>query len=464
MNVMIQMEIKARELEARGLLALVAAERGHEVLLGDVRPYLTSRMQDFPPGLFHDKSLTPSRSKRALFERLEGHGSLLTSQDEEHWLNLADFDVPAVRRFSDETLGRAACAFAWGEYERSALVAHYPEHADRVLATGSPRVDLWRPELRPFHVEAPLPGVTDGRPFVLFASNFGLVLEVNRFWVRIRDKRQHFVGQDDDYEFERYDAIADKMRVLKDFVRTIRHLSATRPELLIVVRPHPLDVDGAWEDLLGPLPNLLISRQRSLNAWIRRATAVVQNGCTTGWEASVAETPLIAFHPGGVFADSPVNGLGRRASTIEEFDEQLSAILEESGGRPVRAPDAEELLRRRLAIDADRLAADRIVDVWEELPAPDAPPMDIGRIVRGRRILKARRAAGALKRLVLDPTTALGRADGPRQPAFLTAHKFPPFTQQEVDAVTGGLTRTLGRFEHITARVVAPDLIRLSRT
>jgi len=463
MNIVIQMEIKARELESRGLLALVAAERGHHVVLGDVRRYLTARMHDFSPGVFHDKSLTPSNAKRTLFARLEEHGSLLTSQDEEHWLNLPNFDVPAVRRFSAETLGRASASFAWGDHERDALVDRYPEHRDRIVASGSPRVDLWSPALRPYHVSEPLPGVPDGRPFILFASNFGLVLEVNRFWVRIRDKRQHFHGTDDVYEFERYDAIADKMRVLRDFVRAIRHLATSRPDMLVVVRPHPLDVDGAWDDLIGAIPNVLISRERSLNAWIRRATAVVHNGCTTGWESAVAQTPTIAFHPEGIFAELPVNGLGRRAATLDALDEQLDFILS-GDGRPDATDDADVLLHRRLAIDPQRLAADHIVDHWDELPAPRARPNDIDRILRGRRLLEARQRAGTVKRSLVGPLARLrGDRGAPSGPAFITAHKFPPITRDEVRSVVDGLSRVLHRFDAVQAEVVAPDLVVFAR-
>lgn len=467
MNIAIQMEIKARELESRGLLALVAAERGHHVLLGDVRRHLTERMQDFAPGIFHDKSLTPSIAKRHLFARLEDHGSLLTSQDEEHWLNLPDFDVPAVRRFSEETLGRAAVSFAWGDHERDALLAHYPALADRIVASGSPRVDLWSPALRPYHVAVPLPGLPEGRPFVLFSSNFSFVLEVNRFWVRLRDKRQHFRGIDDDFEFERYDAIADKMRVLRDFVRAIRHLATSRPEILVVVRPHPLDVDGAWADLLGKTPNVLITRERSLNAWIRRASAVVHNGCTSGWESAVAQTPVIAFHPEGIFAELPVNSLGRRASTVEELDDQLDLVLAGTERAAAEGGDdrgADALLHRRLAIDPHRLAADHIVDRWEALPAPAGPPTDVDRVLRGRRILAARRRAGALKRSITGPLTRFRQDDeAPSGSAFITAHKFPPITPDEVRSVVEGLSYALNRFEGVEARVIAPDLVALAR-
>lgn len=136
MNILIQMEIKAREFEARSLLALAAAERGDTVLVGDVRRHFIARPQDFAPSIFHNKSLTPSPGKRSFFALLGAHGSLLTSQDEEHWLNLPDFDVPARRRSSAETLGLAERSFAWGDHERDALHAIYPDQRSHVITTG----------------------------------------------------------------------------------------------------------------------------------------------------------------------------------------------------------------------------------------------------------------------------------------------------------------------------------------
>ena len=469
MNVLIQMEIKARELEARSLLALVAAERGHQVLLGDVRRAFIDRPGDFPASIFHDKSLTPSPAKLAFFHLLEEHGSTLTSQDEEHWLNLPSFEVPAVRRFSSESLGLAARSFAWGDHERDALTARYPEHQHRIVTTGSPRVDLWRPEMRAYHTAAPLPDLPTGRPFVLFSSNFSFVLDVNPFWVRIRDKRRHYHGLDDAFEFDRYDAAADKQRVLRDFVRAVRHLATTRPDLLVVVRPHPIEAEGAWEDLIGPVPNVLITRRGSLNAWIRQAVAVVQNGCTSGYESAVSGTPLVSFHPREILAEYPVNLLGRRASTIEELDLQLDRII---AGAPDRSsfeePAAQALLHRRVASVTGPLSADLIVDEWESLTDPGAPPLEVERIVRGQRRTERRRRTGATLRLARRTATRFMGARRASSAAaelrtFETAHKFPPMTAQEVRRTTDGLRSVLDRFNDVEGQLVSPDLVLFRR-
>ena len=463
MNIAIQMEIKTRELEARTLLALVAAERGHDVLLGDIRTHLAARPEDFARCVFHDKSLTPSTSKRHFFSLLRSHGSLLTSQDEEHWLNLPSFDVPGVRRFSSDTLALAARAFAWGEHERSSLASLYPEHQERLVASGSPRVDLWRPELRGYHVARPLPDISDDQSFVLFSSNFSFVLDVNPFWVRIRDKRRHFIGPDDDFEFDRYRATADKLLVLRDFVRAIRHIATTRPDVLVVVRPHPIETEGAWEDLIGPVPNVRVTRKGSLNAWIRRASVVVQNACTSGWEATVSGTPLISFHPGGILAESPVNELGLRASDLSELDRHLDSVLAFPSDRQ-RAKESmsSELVAHRLAI-GESLAADVVVDGWDSLPSPSPEPWDVARILRGRRIAALRRRAGAAKRTLTSGPRGRQNDVPRRDGLFQTAHKFPPLTQSEVERVVTGLRASLQRFALVEAQVIAPDLVRFRR-
>jgi hypothetical protein len=102
------------------------------------------------------------------------------------------------RRFEPEALEQARLAFTWGPHDTAALRAGRPEHAHRFVMTGSPRVDLWRPDLAGYHALLPLPAAPDA-PFVLFANNFNHHLGVNRFATMLRDKRgKYFDGFDDE--------------------------------------------------------------------------------------------------------------------------------------------------------------------------------------------------------------------------------------------------------------------------
>ena len=453
MHVYVQMEIKARELEGRTLLALAAAERGHDVLLGDVERYLDAGA--LPPGLFHDKDLTPTAKKLRRLAAYRAAGHRVTSQDEEHWLALPDFDVPAERRFSEETLGLADASFAWGDHEADALRARYPDLADRVVVSGSPRVDLWRPELGRVHARHELP-VADGRPVILFPSNFSAVLDVNPFWLRLRDKRDRYVGPDDPFEFDRYGHTADKLRALGAMVRAVRRVAAAHPEALVVVRPHPIEIDGAWEDLLGPAPNVLVTRSATLQAWIRRSAVVIQNECTSGYEAAVAGVPVVSFHADGVFAHHPVNAVGRRASELDEAV-RLAGLALAGATADWLPPEGAAVLARRIAALDGPLAADRTVDRWEAIDVAGGASLRPAAIAAARRSVLMRtglrhRAATALR-------SVRGGASARTVPELAVAHKRPATPQAELDGLVASLRDTLDRFATVRADVIGPDLL-----
>lgn len=478
MNLYLQLEIAARELEGRSLLALAAAERGHHVLLGDLRRYLEHGLDAFPPGIFHDKSLTPSARKLRLHGRLVERGFVVTSQDEEHWLNLERYDVPARKRFSSAALANAARSFAWGPHEHDALTSAYPEHAERIVTVGSPRIDLWRPEFAAAHATVDLVGTGGRDGFVLFASNFASALEVTRFWARMRDKRQHHVGPEDPYEFDRYDLVADRYRVLGHFVRAIRRVALAHPDRLIVVRPHPVEARGAFSDLVGPLPNVLVTRRGALTPWVRRAAVLVQSDSTSAYEAAVIGTPVVSLTPGGTLADSVANRLGRRADDAEGVlvlvDEALAASTDPARRTAWLPSEGRDLIGRRIAALDGVLATDRIVADWDAL-APVAPPLRTGPILAARRRIRARHRLGTLRRrLGAGP---MAERAGPRGDAdaagtsvaqresersddpFVRAHKFPPLQAGEVASLVDGLRSALGRFRDVDVRVVGDDLI-----
>lgn len=453
MNVLIKMEVRARELEGRLLLAMVAAERGHDVLLGDLRALLSHRLW-LPPAIYHDKSLTPSARKIALHARLVEAGFVVTSQDEEHGLLLESYDDFCAQRFSEASLAQAHASFAWGPHDGGALRRRYPALADRVTITGSPRVDLWRPEFAPFHAALPRPGLPEGRPYVLIASN-ATPLTPNPFWVMVRDKRSaYFAGPEDPMEFGLYAHFAREYTYLARLVRAIRRTSARFPDLTIVVRPHPTEADGAWADLLGPLPNVVVAREGGIGRWIRGATAVVHNGSTSGFEAAVAGVPVISFQPDGDRAEFVPNRLGRAARDEDELLALIDAAGRHRPGDDWGGEATRALLTDRLAALDGPLAADAIVDAWDAIdPAGRTTP---------DRLALARIAAGTHRRLGrVRAALASGRTRTERE--FTTAHKFPPLARADVAGLVDALTATLPRLAAVRVRLVGPRLVRLRR-
>lgn len=451
------MEVRARELEGRLLLGLVAAERGHDVLIGEFDDLLSHR-QWLPPGLFHDTTLTPARYRIQHHSMLRAAGFRITSQDEEHGLTSPTIEEFVAKRYADETLAAADAAFMWGALDAEAVRRAHPERAGTVVPTGSPRADLWRPDMAGFYRGMPLPGVEPGRPFVLVATNLAPAA-ANRFWVQMRDMRPvSFDGPADPAELAIYERAGREHLDAGRLVMALRRIAREHPEVLIVVRPHPAEADGAWDDLIGPVDNVLVTREAEIGRWIRHAAALIHVRSTSAYEAAVAGVPVVAFPQPAGGAETPVHRIGAVARDEDDLLNFVTRALDPSSSGDIQVDAREDLGRLFSAMDGD-LAADRIVDVWERLQDQDAPPVRSPR--RALRLATAHRHIGAARtRLRQVGDQNVGPPKGGR---FLTAHKFPPFSRTVVGPVVEAHRAALGRFSDVQVRIIGPRLLHMRR-
>lgn len=463
MNVYVKIEILDRELEGRLLLAMAAAERGHDVLLGTMSALLSHRLW-LSPGVYHDKSLTPKPGKVALHRRLADAGFAVTSQDEESGLKQPDYAPFARRRFSAETFATASAALTWGPHDTAALTGAYPDWADRLRMTGSPRVDLWRRELRGLHRRpdgrADLPGVDPDRPVVLIAPG-SIPFRPNDFWTMIADARpRQFKDDDDPREWSHYTAHATAFAYTGRLVRAVRLAARALPDAQIVVRPHPKSADGAWEAVLGPLPdNVRVTREGSSGRWLAAADVLVHNGSTTGVEAAAGGVAVVSFQPHGEGADLFTNRVGEVAGDEDALvrlvgDALHARHVQDGGPGPAERRTLEVLGERFTALEGP-LAVDRIVDVWDELDVP-------GRR-RPNRVRPALLLSG-LHRRAGRVRTAVGRRTGgsPRDGGAIdVSGKFPPLDRSALGTIVEGLRRTLGRFEDVEVEPVGRHLVHV---
>ena len=60
MNIYMHCEVSSRELDSKLLLAILAASRGHQVIVSDQESIIKGLVRKFLfPGIFHTKSITP---------------------------------------------------------------------------------------------------------------------------------------------------------------------------------------------------------------------------------------------------------------------------------------------------------------------------------------------------------------------------------------------------------------------
>ena len=442
MNIYIPIEVKAREVEGRTLLALAVAERGHVVLLGGKEDTVgLTRSGLLKPGILHEKSLEPSPEKVTRLRELLSQGHVVTSQDEESGA-IGDYGAFARRRYSAETCSMASRLLCWGAYDAETLRDLYGggDHVT-VVETGSPRVDFWRPEFSGYYSRQQKALTERFGSYVLVSSNFGEVLNVRRFWDLVKLGRDTNLLIDEESECAMYREAGYRMCLLAEFVRMIRALAGARLGIRVVVRPHPVEAADAWRVLVGDCPGVVVTREGTLGAWIREAKVLIHNGCTSGLEAAVCSVPRIAYAPvESEFEKTIPNAVSYRVDSLAALLDAVDAIVQ--GRRLV--PDAERqreqaLLRQRFANVDGALAVDRIVDEWEQLSSSSLEGANDWMKVRAA--VLGRQLRGRVSR-VLSPFRR-GRS---KTRSSVARGKFPSFGDSEMRTIVSDLKSFLGRF------------------
>lgn len=461
MNLYIPIEMKVRELEGKALLAFVAAERGHSVILGAKTDTLVAADKgDLPPGIVHMKSITPSESTLRQLERFHQHGHLVTCQDEEGGIIDEKYDTFGLLRFSEESLGLTDQVFGWGEFDTDSLKGLFPGYSKIMNKAGSPRADFWRPELKSYHSKvSPDPDNSD-RPFILVSSNFGGMLNENRIWnIFARLREAGYFDRDPSREEHEYENASYQIRLIGQFIKLIRHLAKTFPQIDILVRPHPVESVDAWEKLIGSYPNIIVRREGSITPWIHSSLMVLHNGCTTAMEAAVCGVPGLAFRP----FPSPIereipNKVSRQAFSIEEATDMVDIFLKE--GRFPADPEHDKLvnhiLASRFANLTGPLGADNIVDAWETLAKesklPHTSPEQLLESFNAKHRVSSTSVARIIKGGLSKMISILSKEEEiiiESGELLNTKYKFRDFSEEEIQSVLSNLQKVLGRFGNV---------------
>lgn len=471
MNIYVRMVINAREYHSKLLLGFLAAARGHHVLVGEI-PKISPAT---PRGIFHTGDLNVR--KHTFFEKLLAQGMSITAHDEEHGLILEDFGPTIDVRFSRETVEQVTSSFSWGKWDNGLLRNAFPEHAHKFRLSGSPRVDFWRPhpvsDSLVLDAERTQRPPSANRPLILIASNFGPGPTPS--WNLYGRTRAAELGVPPATRLAGLESVATTVRIMFAFVCAIDALATAIPEADILVRPHPTEEWGALSELIERRANVLVSREHTLSAQLRRADLLVHNSCTSGFEAAVLGVPTIAYAPEGLWQDSVSNRLARIATSREELIEAVRDELRARRGptEPSRVTEHHELIRDRLHLPEGRLSAELIVDEWERIAErtglADTRPLRLDGFGRwpSRAVLAVRRprsARASRTRRSALPHTAVWQvdADGNEVAALQRDEsvRFPPFDRARVEADVARLTRASGGTP-VAVRLIGPRLIAL---
>lgn len=349
-------ETKSREFDSRCLIALECARRGALAVVGPATmlPYRV-------PHVVLLKSA--SRFELARIRAEQAQGALSAVLDEEGIVHTSDRREHAMR-YSQQTLDAVDRVFLNGANEMGVLDEHYQLDATKCVLTGNPRFDFYKPQLAGYYAaEAAELNRRFGR-FILVPSRFGNVnlarsVDFIQFHAIVRKL-------DPVMELPIIEAYhAYTVELYRYFESLLPMLAKRFPKHTIVLRPHPSERHDAWERATEGLNNVKIINEGPIGPWLRAASAVVHNGCTTGVEAFLMGRPVFAYMPiESELYDLPLpNAVSTQARTLDELLDAVATELENGSDysdheRANRAAYASQ----HLANAGERMAYEQISD------------------------------------------------------------------------------------------------------
>ena len=368
MNIYLHCEIYSREFDSKLLLAVLAASKGHEVIISDIEAIEKGVNRGIlAPGVFHTKSLTPAKSKILRHKNFIKAGFKITSIDEEGGLVTDGYDDFAKMRFSNQTMEMASAIFTWGKEDADSLKKNFPSFSSKIHMTGSPRVDLWKSL---FSNSLNPPSNFIDRPYLLIVSNLANSNGIVPFHKQIQQLIEtDYDKRDPNLIKLLFGTVSEEYKLAFNFIEAIGYLAKNNIGYDIVFRPHPNEDINPWKIYLKGLRNVHIIKEGSVNAWIKNSFAVMHNGCTTAYEATISNKPLITYVPFDMeYGNDLPNKLGYIVNTKKDLSDKVNDLFSNMKFEKKNSHNFNnEKIINKLYLDNNELSAEKILKIWEQV-------------------------------------------------------------------------------------------------
>ena len=458
---LIPVENQVRELDAKLLLACVAAKRDLTSIIGPKRK-IENHIAAFPRGIFLSKSLRIAKRTFFPISRLLGHE--IVAWDEEALVHLPA-ETYFSRRLSPVGMEHVSHLFAWGE-DNAELWRQYPQLPPGIPIhiTGNPRVDLLRPDMQAYYsAEADQIRKKFG-DFILINTNFN---HVNAFFpaqnlfqpVKKAGEQAQFGQAARGMSREYAEGFRDhKQAVFEDFQQLIPELEAAFPEHTIVVRPHPTENQDIYHEIAARCRRIRVTNEGNVVPWLMAARVLIHNGCTTGVEAFVMRVPAVSYRKTvNDFYDDGFYRLPNRLSyqcfDFEELRTTLTRILDGDLGA-AEGDERKALIDHFLAGQDGPLACRRMVDILAKIADDLAriPEPEIGKRLAGWYQATRRRVRKTYKAYL----------PGSFKSVDFEGHRYPGITPGELAERIARFQQVLGDDTQLQLRQIHDKVFKIS--
>jgi len=455
MNIYIQLENIIRELDGKLLIAVLAASRGHEVIISDTESIEKGIKRGFlAPGIFHTKSLTPGINKISYLKDIIKKNNLVTSLDEEGGLIRDNYSKFLKERYSETTVKNASAIFCYGANDSKALKKFFSKYSSKIHKTGSPRIDLWQ---RYFLKYWELPKKFSKNPFLLVVSNMSYANFAKPFKTLIDTQIKNGLYKFKPSMFrETFLTASDQFKTTLSFIEAIKYLANNNKGYDIVLRPHQNEDVESWKIFLEGVPNVYVYRKGSITGWINNSFAVMHNGCTTALEATVSKKPLLTYIPNkqNLFGNNLPNKLGYKIKTKNQLLSKVNYFFKtmKTKRKTNMVKHLPKIVVKKIHIDKKELAAKKIIKQWEKLSKNKSDFMESNNWLSFKLLLKMMKINGIRNKIFKDLFTKKINIKS-------TSYKFPPFEADDINMRINKLKKILKIKKNLKCKLLSDKTI-----
>ena len=415
----------------------------------------------FPQSIYLSKSMT---IRSLLFFRVAQRFDVeIVTWDEEALVHLPP-ETYFSRRLDPRAIKYVSHLFAWGE-DNAMLWRQYPHlpAGIPIHVTGNPRSDMLRPELRSFYQKEIEEFQTRYGDFILINTNFNHVNafgpDMNLFKpTKNSGQRAKFGRAARGMSREYAEGLRDhKKAVFKDFQGIIPRLEEAFPSNSIVVRPHPTENHEVYRKIADRCRRVYVTNEGNVVPWLLATKAVIHNGCTTGVEAYVTDTPAMSYRKSinetydNGFYRLP-NLMSHQCYTFDELRDTLRKVLNGEIG-PADGVERQRLIDHHLAGKTGPLACERMVDVLDEINA---------NLTAGKNSFSKRTQRWLVTHGLHLAKAVKSHLPGSHNRPEFQKHRFPGITPDKIAKHLERFQHLLGDTNKLQVEAISDVLVRIS--
>ena len=297
-NILFPVETINRELDYRLAMAVLASEPQNRIFIG-LHETLIRLARRLHGGIYLGKNAIRPHFPDALqdYELLKNQGFLFVHFDTEGAVYPGDEDrwrEILYQRLDPRHLASNDYICTWGEFQKETYQDLQPPCKANIRATGHPRFDLYRPRWRSYYAA----------DAARLKARFGDFLLINTNLARANNRMgpdfvfSSFNGFDPNDLEGRLQVVenwAHQNEQLSHIVRLVHRLHLVFPRTAVVLRPHPSEDPGFYDRIFQGIPNVHVLHEGPVGPWLLACACMIHDGCTTGLEAHLSETPIINY-------------------------------------------------------------------------------------------------------------------------------------------------------------------------